>query len=76
MKNKYKIASVLLFWFSMIMTVIMVIYILIDYQNYLKHPEYSAPFSVNLILIGITYGIPIIIGFVVSIIFKKKAVKY
>ncbi|MDF2883944.1 MAG: hypothetical protein K0R54_4509 [Clostridiaceae bacterium] len=76
MKNKYKIASVLLFWFSMIMTVIMAIYILIDYQNYLKHPEYSAPFSVNLILIGITYGIPIIIGFVVSIIFKKKAVKY
>lgn len=76
MKNKYKIASVLLFWFSMIMTVIMVIYILIDYQNYLKHPEYSAPFSVNLILIGTTYGIPIIIGFVVSIIFKKKAVKY
>lgn len=76
MRNKYKIASVLLFYFSMLMIIVIAIYLLIDYQNYLKHPEYSAPFSVSLILIYAAYGIPIIIGLVLSKIFKKKAIRY
>jgi hypothetical protein len=45
---------------------------LIDYQNYLKHPEYSTPFSVNLMFKIVTYGIPTIAGLVLSFIFKKK----
>ncbi|MFL0270151.1 hypothetical protein [Candidatus Clostridium radicumherbarum] len=75
MKNKYKITSALLFYFSIMMTVFSVIYSLTDYQHYLQHPEYSAPFSVNLIFKSVTYGIPIIIGFVLSFIFKSKAIK-
>lgn len=75
LKNKYKIASVLLFCFSLIMIGIMVVHSVIDYQNYLQHPEYSAPFSANLIFKGVTYGIPIIVGLVLSVIFKRKANK-
>lgn len=75
MKSRYKIASSLLLFFSVIMIVIMVVHSMIDYQDYLQHPEYSAPFSVNLIFKSVTYGIPIIIGLVLSAIFKSKANK-
>ena len=75
MKNKYKTVSILFICFSVLMIVIMALNTLIDYQNYLQHPEYSAPFSVNLILKSVTYGIPIIIGLVLSFIFKRKAIK-
>ena len=75
MKNKYKIASIILFCFSVLMIAIMVVHTFIDYQDYLQHPEYSAPFSVNLIFKSVIYGIPIIIGFVLSVIFKKNAIK-
>lgn len=73
MKNKYKITSVLLFCFAVILLVIMIAHSVIDYKDYLQHPEYSAPFSVNLLIKGITYGIPTIISFILSIVFKNKA---
>lgn len=73
MKNRYKIISTLLFWSAVILLVIMIIHSVIDYKDYLQHPEYSAPFSVNLLIKGITYGIPIIISFILSIVFKNKA---
>jgi len=75
MKNKYKIVSFLLFCFSVLMIVIMVVHSIIDYGNYLQHPEYSAPFSVNLIGKSVIYGIPVVVGLVLSVIFKRVAVK-
>jgi len=72
MKNKYKITSVLSFCFAVILLVIMIIHSMIDYNDYLQHPEYSAPFSVNLLIKGITYGIPTIISFILSIVFNYK----
>ena len=75
MKNKYKIASSVFLCFSIIMLSIMTAHTLIDYQHYLQHPEYSAPFSVNLIFKCVAYGIPIIIGLVLSVILKSKAIK-
>lgn len=56
-----------------VLLVIMIIHSVIDYKDYLQHPEYSAPFSVNLLIKGITYGIPTIIIFILSIVFKNKA---
>lgn len=73
MENKYKIISTLLFWFSVLLIVIMAIHSVIDYQDYLQHSEYSAPFSVNLLFKGVAYVIPVIIGFILSAIFKNKA---
>jgi hypothetical protein len=53
----------------------MLIKIYIDYQNYIKHPEWSAPFSTHLIAIGIIYGIPVIVLLVIGLIFNIKASK-
>jgi len=74
-KNRYKTISVLLFCISILLVLIMVAHSLIDYQNYLQHPEYSSPFSVNLIFKSIIYGIPIIVGFVLSVMIKRKSVE-
>ena len=73
MKNKYKLASILLFCLSVILIVIMVIRSVIDYRIYLQHPEYSAPFSAYLTVNSVTYGIPIIVGLVLSYILKNKS---
>ncbi|HEY5563215.1 MAG TPA: hypothetical protein VIK72_15960 [Clostridiaceae bacterium] len=73
MKNNYKIASFLSLFISIILVIIMVVNSMIDYQVYLQHPEYSAPFSANLMLKSVTYGIPIIIGLVLSFIFRSKS---
>ncbi|WP_411682913.1 hypothetical protein [Clostridium thailandense] len=75
MKNSYRIISVLFFYFSVLIIVLMVAHSIIDYHNYLKHPEYSAPFYVNLIFISVAYSIPIIMGFLLSAILKKKLTK-
>jgi len=53
----------------------MAAYLVDDYQYYLQHPEFSAPFSVYLIIRGSTYGIAAIFGFMLSIIFKNKSDK-
>lgn len=75
MKNKYKIISNLMLYLSVILVAIMIVHSLIDYQDYLQHPEYSAPFSVNLIFKSIIYGIPVVVGLVLSHILKNKIIK-
>lgn len=75
MKNKYKTASKALFYFSIVIIVIMVVHSIIEYQHYLQHPEYSAPFSMYMIFKFITYGIPISVVFMLSFIFKGKVIK-
>ena len=68
-----RILSILLLGVSILLIVIMLVDMAITYNNYLKHPEWSAPFSVFLIGNIITYGIPIIWGLVLSFFFKRKA---
>ncbi|WP_035668159.1 hypothetical protein, partial [Halalkalibacter akibai] len=53
----------------------MIVDLIIGYNDYLQHPEWSAPFSVFLISTIVTYGIPILLGLILSIIFKIKANK-
>lgn len=48
---------------------------IVNYNDYLQHPEYSASFSAYLIFKIVTYGIPIIVGFTLSFIFKNKVIK-
>lgn len=72
MKNKYKTLSIVLFFASSIITVCLIIVTMMDYRNYLQHPEYSAPFSVMLLTNIALYGIPIVTGFIMAFIFKKK----
>jgi len=69
MKNKYKVPSILLFYLSVILIVVMVIHSVNDYQVYLQHPEYSAPYSAYLVMNSIIYGIPSILGWILSFIF-------
>ncbi len=73
MKNKFKIVVNLILSLSVILIVVLVVDTALDYQNYLQHPEFSAPFSAYLILNSILYGIPIMILLVVYFIFRKKA---
>ncbi|WHY84671.1 hypothetical protein QNH39_18715 [Neobacillus novalis] len=75
MANKFKIASNSFLTLSVFLIVIMLIKIYIDYQNYIKHPEWSAPFSTHLIATGIIYGVPVIVSLVIGLIFKIKASK-
>ncbi|GFP75482.1 hypothetical protein [Clostridium fungisolvens] len=72
MKNKYKTASVLFSCFSVFLIIAMLTTTLIDYQNFLQHPEYSTPFSLNLVFKSVTYGVPTVASLVLSFIFKKK----
>lgn len=74
MKNKYKIVSKGLFYCSIIMMIIIVIHLIIEYQQYLQHPEYSAPFLVYIGFKIITYAIYIVVGFALSFIFKYKGI--
>ncbi|ETI67094.1 hypothetical protein [Neobacillus vireti] len=75
MANKFKFASNSLFALLVLMVAIMLIKIYIDYQNFIKHPEWSAPFSAHLITICVTYGVPLIVALVFFLIFKNKASK-
>lgn len=75
MKNKYKIVSKGLFYCSIIMMIIIVIHLVIEYQHYLQHPEYSAPFLVYIGFKIITYAISIVVGFALSFIFKYKGIR-
>jgi heme/copper-type cytochrome/quinol oxidase subunit 2 len=73
MKTKSKVASILFFYLTVILVVIMVIHSLIDYQNYLQHPEFSAPFATYMIVNSVIYGIPIIICWGLSYILNNKS---
>jgi heme/copper-type cytochrome/quinol oxidase subunit 2 len=71
MRNKFKTASII----SLIISVL-IIFALIDYQNYLKHPEYSAPFWVYQAPEITAYGIPAILGLLLSVMFNRKAINF
>jgi hypothetical protein len=75
MTNKFRISSILLLSVSILLTVIMLVDTAITYNNYLQHPEWSAPFSVFFLSNIITYGIPVLLGLALSLIFKIKANK-
>lgn len=60
---------------SVLMLIIMVVALNINHQNYIRHPEYSAPFSVYIIFNGIVFGIPTVISFVLFVIFRIKGNK-
>lgn len=73
MTNKFRNLSILLLSISILLTVIMLVDTAITYNNYLKHPEWSAPFSVFFLGNIIIYGIPIILGLALSFLFKTKS---
>lgn len=73
--NKYKIASNLFFTLSVLLIVIMLLKSYIEYQNFVKHPEWSAPFSTHLLVLVVTYLFPIIIALILAYIFKYKVNK-
>ncbi|WP_053366823.1 hypothetical protein [Bacillus sp. FJAT-27245] len=73
MANKFKILSNSFLILSFLLIIIMLCKLYLDYQNYLKHPEWSAPFSVHVIAISVTYGVPGIVALVLAIYFKTKA---
>ncbi|KQL54439.1 hypothetical protein AN964_13670 [Heyndrickxia shackletonii] len=75
MVNKYKIASNLFFTLSVLLIVIMLLKSYIEYQNFVKHPEWSAPFSTHLLVLVVTYLFPIIIALILAYIFKYKVNK-
>jgi len=75
MANKLRISSIFLLCVSILLTVIMTIDTAITYNNYLQHPEWSAPFSAFFLRNIIIYGIPALLGLVLSFIFKFKANK-
>jgi hypothetical protein len=73
--NKFKIASNSFLALLVLLIAIMLIKIYIEYQNFIKHPEWSAPFSAHLITICVTYGFPVIVTLVLFLIFKTKVSK-
>lgn len=75
MTNKFRISAILLLCVSILLTVIMIVDTVITYNNYLQHPEWSAPFSVFFLSNIIIYGIPVLLGLALSFIFNIKANK-
>lgn len=73
--NKFKIASNSFLTLSALLIVIMLIKIYIDYQNFIKHPEWSAPFSTYMVTTALIYGVPTIVSLVFALFFKTKASK-
>ncbi|WP_059170766.1 hypothetical protein [Bacillus sp. FJAT-27445] len=71
--SKFKIASNSFFALLILLIVTMLFKIYFDYQNYIKHPEWSAPFSAHLITTGVTYGVPVIVALVLAVYFNTKA---
>jgi putative effector of murein hydrolase len=76
MRNKFKTASILSLIISVLIIFVIVVQTLIDYQNYLKHPEYSAPFWVYQAPEITAYGIPAILGLLLSVMFNRKAINF
>ncbi|WP_430509861.1 hypothetical protein [Gottfriedia solisilvae] len=74
-KNQLKITSNSIFILSVLLIVAMLIDTLITYRIYLQHPEWSAPFSAFLLARVVYYGIPVIVGLLLSFILNKKAIK-
>lgn len=72
-QEKYKMISKLLAWFSMLLTVIMLFHSWSDYQDYIQMPVNSAPFSVNLLVKGLTYGTTIVIALILARVCARKA---
>ncbi len=74
MNNKFRTASVVSLILSVIIIPVWVVQTLIAYQTYTKHPEYSAPFWAYQIPIFTAYGIPVIVGLILTVMFKMKAI--
>jgi len=74
-KKQFKITSTSIFILSVLLIVAMLIDTLITYRIYLQHPEWSASLSAFLLARVAYYGIPVIVGLLLSFIFKKKAIK-
>ncbi|MGE8205573.1 hypothetical protein ACQKP0_13530 [Heyndrickxia sp. NPDC080065] len=72
MASKSKIVSNSFFTFSVLLLFIMLLKSYIDYQNFIKHPEWSAPLSTHLLVTGITFCIPVFVALVLAIIFRYK----
>lgn len=73
MNNKFKTASVVSSILSISTITVWSVQTIIVYQNYLKHPEYSAPFWAYQIPEVTAYGIPVIVGLILTVVFKRKA---
>jgi hypothetical protein len=73
--SKFKITSNSFLTLSALLVVIMLIKIYLDYQKFINHPEWSAPFSAYLITTGLILGVPTIVSLVLALFFKKKAGK-
>ncbi|MGC7870607.1 hypothetical protein ACPUYX_03630 [Desulfosporosinus sp. SYSU MS00001] len=72
MKNKFKTASVITLILSISIIAVWVVQTMIAYQNYIKHPELSAPFWAYQIPEVTAYGIPVIVGLILTVMFKRK----
>lgn len=72
-QEKYRMVSKILAWFSMLLTVIMLFHSWSDYQDYIQMPVNSAPFSLNLLVKGLTYGTTIVIALVLARVCARKA---
>jgi hypothetical protein len=72
--DKFKIASNSFLTLSALLVVIMFIKIYIDYQNFINHPEWSAPFSAYLATTVLIYGVPSIVSLVIALFLKQRVV--
>lgn len=72
-QEKYMMMSKILAWSSMLLTLIMLFHTWVDYQDYIQTPVNSAPFSVNLLVKGLTYGTTIVICLVLARVCARKA---
>ncbi|MDQ7096722.1 hypothetical protein REC12_24315 [Desulfosporosinus sp. PR] len=71
MKNMFRIASFVCLIFSISITVVWAVQTRIAYQDYIKHPEYSAPFWAYRLPEFIAYSISLIVGLVLTAVFKR-----
>ena len=74
MKNMFRTASFVSLILSISIVAVWAVQTLIAYQNYTKHPEYSAPFWAYQIPEVTAYGITLIVGLVLTVMFKRKAI--
>ena len=71
--KKYKDISTAFLFFSIIVIIAMGVHLYFDYQEYLNHPEWSAPFTVTILVRSVLYAPPIGLGFFLSYLFSRKA---
>jgi len=74
MKNIFRTASFVSLILSVSVVAVWAVQTLIAYLNYIKHPEYSAPFWAYQIPEVTVYGITLIVGLVLTVMFKRKAI--